>query len=199
MIEMIIKTIAIPVFGYLLGSISTAIIVSKLYCLPDPRTCGSSNPGATNVLRIGGKIPALLTLLGDVLKGVMAVILAKMLGLPAFGLAITMLAVFLGHLYPVFFRFQGGKGVATAIGVLLAFSWKLGILLIIIWLAVVLLSRFSSLGAIIAAIVAIYYSWFGFEPIYSVVITIIAGLLLIKHKLNIMRLLTGQEPKLTKS
>ena len=183
------------VLAYLLGSVSSAIILCKLLRLPDPRTCGSNNPGATNVLRIGGKIPAILTLFGDVLKGAIAVLVVKQINILPLGLAMVMVAVFLGHLYPIFFRFQGGKGVATAFGVITAFSWQLGLLLAAVWLIVVLISKISSLGAIIAALVAVCYSWWFFDAVYGGAISVIVLLLLFRHRQNIKRLLKGQEPK----
>jgi glycerol-3-phosphate acyltransferase PlsY len=193
---MVTKIILATIFAYLLGSVSNAIIICKLYRLPDPRACGSNNPGTTNVLRIGGKLPAILTLFGDVLKGFFVVMLANQINILPIGIAMVMVAVFLGHLYPVFFRFQGGKGVATAIGILLAFSWQLGLLLIVIWTCVVSITKISSLGAIIVSLVAIYCGWWMFDFPYSWVITIIACLLLFRHKQNIIRLLHGEELKI---
>jgi glycerol-3-phosphate acyltransferase PlsY len=140
------------IISYLFGSLSSAIIVCKLMGLTDPRTTGSNNPGATNVLRIGGKVPAVITLLGDVLKGVIPVLAAKWYGLPPLGLALVTLAAFLGHLFPVFFRFQGGKGVATLIGCLLALSWPVGLCWMATWLVMALLFRSSSPALNIARI-----------------------------------------------
>ena len=193
---MVTKIIFATILAYLLGSISSAIIICKLWRLPDPRVAGSNNPGTTNVLRIGGKLPAILTLVGDALKGVIAVLIAKQINILPIGLAIVMVAVFLGHLYPVFFRFQGGKGVATAVGVLLAFSWPLGLLVIGVWGAMVFVSKISSLGAIAAAIVAAYCGWWVFDLVYSCAITCIVVLLLFRHKQNIVRLYKGEEPKI---
>ncbi|MCK5092187.1 MAG: glycerol-3-phosphate 1-O-acyltransferase PlsY, partial [Gammaproteobacteria bacterium] len=145
--------------GYLLGSISSAIIVCKLMRLPDPRTQGSGNPGATNVMRLGGKKAAAITLAGDMLKGLIPVAIAQSLDMNMLVISSVGLAAFLGHLYPVFFRFKGGKGVATAIGVLLAASWKVGLAVIITWLIVARLLRISSLAALIAFLLAPLYAW----------------------------------------
>lgn len=193
---MVTKIIFATIFAYLLGSISSAIIICKLWRLPDPRGAGSNNPGTTNVLRIGGKLPAVLTLVGDALKGIIAVLIVKQINILPVGVAIAMVAVFLGHLYPIFFRFQGGKGVATAVGVLLAFSWPLGLLVIGVWAAMVFASKISSLGAIAAAIVAAYCGWWVFDPVYGCAITCMVVLLLFRHKPNIVRLYKGEEPKI---
>jgi glycerol-3-phosphate acyltransferase PlsY len=186
------------VLAYLLGSLSFAVIVSKAMGLADPKSYGSGNPGATNVLRSGSKKAAILTLLGDVLKGVIAVVLAKQfaaqLGITVLGIACVAIAVFLGHLYPVFFGFKGGKGVATAAGVLWALDWRIGLSLTLVWALVFALSRVSSLSAIVASLaapVAGYY-FFGLTPIFwaSVAMTV---LLLWRHKSNVQRLLSGEE------
>ena len=190
---MITKIFFAALAAYLLGSITVAVPVCKLFGLPDPRSQGSNNPGATNVLRIGGKKAAIITLIGDALKGVLAVMLAKQLQLPTVGIAAVMVAVFVGHLFPVFFRFQGGKGVATACGVFLAFSWPLGVLLVGVWAIVVFGSRLSSLGAIVAAITALYCGWWLYDPVYSIAISCIALLLLLRHKHNIVRLIKREE------
>ncbi len=193
---MVTKIIFSSILAYLLGSISSAVIICKLWHLPDPRVCGSNNPGTTNVLRIGGKLPAILTLFCDALKGILAVLIAKQINILPIGLAIVMVAVFLGHLYPIFFRFQGGKGVATAFGVLLAFSWQLGLLLAGIWGVVVFTSKISSLGAIVTSLVAVYCGWWIFDSVYSYSITLIVVLLLLRHKQNISRLLKGEEVRI---
>lgn len=180
--------------AYLLGSVSFAIVVSKLMGLPDPRSYGSRNPGATNVLRTGRTAAAVLTLLGDAGKGWLAVWLAARLGgdVPAAGLA-----VFAGHLYPVFYRFKGGKGVATAGGVLLGFNLWLGLATVATWIAIAFFFRYSSLAALIAALFAPLYAWwlFGWSAILPVVTAI--GLLLIwRHRENIARLYAGTESRL---
>jgi glycerol-3-phosphate acyltransferase PlsY len=182
------------VAAYLLGSISFAIVVSAFMRLPDPRSYGSKNPGATNVLRSGRKTAAVLTLLGDAGKGWLAVWLAARLGgdVPAAGLA-----VFAGHLYPIFHRFRGGKGVATAGGVLLGFNAWLGLATVATWIVIAAFFRYSSLAALIAALFAPLYAWwlFGWSEILPVVIAI--GLLLIwRHRENIARLLAGTETRL---
>ena len=180
--------------AYCLGSISFAVVVSRLLRLPDPRSYGSKNPGATNVLRSGSKLAAVLTLLGDAGKGWLAVWLAAVLGgdVPVAGVA-----VFVGHLYPVFHRFKGGKGVATAAGVLLGFNIWLGLATVATWIAIAVFFRYSSLAALIAAVFApVYAFWlFGWSPILPVVIAI-AALLVWRHRDNIVRLTTGTESRL---
>lgn len=189
------------VAAYLIGSISFAVVVSTVMGLSDPRTYGSKNPGATNVLRSGNKLAALLTLLGDALKGWFAVWLVSRLsdrfGLDEGTMAIAAVAVFLGHLYPVFFRFKGGKGVATAAGVLLALNPILGVATIATWVIIAFFFRYSSLAALVAAVFAPLYELFmaGFGPIAAA--TIVIGLLLIwRHQVNIGRLLAGQESRI---
>jgi glycerol-3-phosphate acyltransferase PlsY len=182
------------VAAYLLGSISFAIVVSRLMGLPDPRSYGSKNPGATNVLRTGKKAAAALTLLGDAAKGWLAVWLAARLGgdVPAAGLA-----VFVGHLYPVFYRFQGGKGVATAAGVLLGFNAWLALGAVATWSAVAALFRYSSLASLVAASVAPFYAWLlGLEPRIAIVVGAIAVLVAWRHRENIVRLAAGTESRL---
>ncbi len=183
------------IFAYLLGSVSTAIIVCQLLGLPDPRSEGSRNPGTTNVLRIGGKGPAILTLVGDMLKGVVAVLIAKYgLHLDAPWLAAVGFAAFLGHLYPVFFGFEGGKGVATALGVLVVLHWPLGLAVIALWIIAFGASRISSLGAItgfVAAPVLCVYM----APEFVVGVTLMSAVLLLRHHANIRALLKGEERK----
>ena len=185
--------------AYLFGSISSAIIVCKLMRLPDPRTQGSKNPGATNVLRIGGKKAAAITLLGDVLKGVIPVLAAKWYGLDEFGLALVTFAAFLGHLFPIFFRFEGGKGVATAIGCLLALSWPTGLCWMATWFVMALLFRYSSLASLTASILAPLYIWlFTGSLIYTITIGVMTLLLIIRHRSNIANLMAGRESKIGK-
>ena len=184
--------------GYLLGSISTAIIVCKMMGLPDPRTEGSRNPGATNVARLGGKKAAALTLIGDMLKGLIPVLVAHALNASPVVLAATALAAFLGHLYPVFFGFQGGKGVATALGVIYGLHWPVGVFTTAIWLAMAAVFRYSSLSAL----VAILLTPLGFLWLYPVQPVIIAMLILTvilfwRHRSNISNLLTGKEDKIS--
>ncbi|MFZ4790147.1 MAG: glycerol-3-phosphate 1-O-acyltransferase PlsY [Candidatus Competibacteraceae bacterium] len=180
--------------GYLAGSISTAIIVCRIMGLPDPRSEGSRNPGATNVLRFGGKKAAAITLAGDFLKGLLLVLLARGAGVDDVGLALTGLAAFLGHLYPVFFGFEGGKGVATAFGVILGLSWLTALAVVATWLIMAFTVRISSLSALTAAALAPLYAWlFGLPLIYSAAILIMAILLIWRHRSNIRHLLAGTE------
>ncbi|HLR82927.1 MAG TPA: glycerol-3-phosphate 1-O-acyltransferase PlsY [Paenalcaligenes sp.] len=192
--------------AYLIGSIPFAVVVSKIMRLPDPRQFGSKNPGATNVLRSGNKAAAALTLLGDVLKGVFAVLIARTVGeqldAPSLFAAWAGIAVFIGHLYPVFLNFKGGKGVATALGVLAALHPLLAVLAALCWLLVAYTTRYSSLSAIITAlfIPVIYvlgagHLWSGSQS-QGIAIVIIAIVLLTRHKANIQRLLKGTESKI---
>jgi glycerol-3-phosphate acyltransferase PlsY len=184
--------------GYLFGSISAAIIVCKLMGLPDPRTQGSRNPGATNVARIGGKKAAALTLAGDMLKGLLPVLMAHALQADATILAGTALAAFLGHLYPVFFGFQGGKGVATALGVIYGLYWPVGLLTTAVWVAMALLFRYSSLAALTAILLtpAGFY-WLWPEPPVIVAMLLMTLLLYWRHRSNIANLLNGREGKIS--
>jgi glycerol-3-phosphate acyltransferase PlsY len=184
--------------GYLFGSISTAIIVCKLMGLPDPRTTGSRNPGATNVARIGGKKAAALTLAGDLLKGLLPVLIAHALQADAAVLAGTALAAFLGHLYPVFFGFQGGKGVATALGVVFGLYWPVGLLTTAVWLAMAVVFRISSLAALTAMLVmpAGFY-WLQPQAPVIVAMVILTVLLFWRHRSNIANLLNGREGKIS--
>lgn len=183
--------------AYLLGSVPFAMISSKLFGLADPRTYGSGNPGATNVLRSGNKKAALFTLLGDALKGWVAVFAAQQYGLSDNMVGLVALAVFLGHLYPVFLKFKGGKGVATAAGVLIALDPMLGLAVLGTWLFVAVVSRYSSLAAVLAAALApIYAALLHGAAHPSIVVGIIAMALIGKHWQNIQRLLAGQESKI---
>ena len=200
---------AATLLAYLLGSLSFAVIVSKAMGLNDPRSYGSKNPGATNVLRSGNKAAAVATLLLDGLKGWVAVVLVKWFGgdwgLGDGTLAAVALAVFLGHLYPVFFRFKGGKGVATAAGVLLGIHWALGLATLATWLIVAFFSRYSSLAAIAAAVFApLFYllgdraAWYADKNTVAALI-VISALLLYRHRENMIRLLKGTESRLGKA
>jgi acyl phosphate:glycerol-3-phosphate acyltransferase len=188
----------VTAFAYLLGSLSFAVIVSKAMGLADPKSYGSGNPGATNVLRSGNKKAAIFTLLGDMLKGVVAVLLAKYLaaqfGITMFGIAAVAVAVFLGHLFPVFFGFKGGKGVATAAGVLWALNGWIGLALTIVWAVVFAITRVSSLSAIVASLAAPIAAYFllGITPIFWATV-VMTALLLWRHKSNVQRLLSGEE------
>ena len=179
--------------AYGLGSVSFAVVVSWLMRLPDPRSYGSKNPGATNVLRSGSRLAALLTLAGDTAKGAVAVLVASFFT-PA--LALVGLAAFVGHLFPVFHRFQGGKGVATAAGVLLAIDWRVGLGTIVTWLVIALCFRYSSLASIIAAAFAPIATALVLGWQSAVVVAAMAALLVWRHMGNIRRLLSGTEPRL---
>lgn len=191
-------TIAFVIAAYLLGSISFAVVTSKVFGIADPRTYGSGNPGATNVLRSGKKAAAALTLLGDAAKGWLAVFLAMHL-FPSEILLIVLvvLAVFLGHVFPVFLKFKGGKGVATALGVLLALSVWMGLAVLATWLLVALVSRYSSLAALVAANAApIFAMLLGLRPELVLATAIMSMLLIWRHKSNILNLMTGKESKI---
>lgn len=181
--------------AYLVGSISSAIIICRLLGLPDPREQGSGNPGATNVMRIGGKKAAAITLLGDTLKGFIPVYLARQMGVFADDwVAFVGIAAFMGHLYPVFFGFKGGKGVATSVGVLLGFSWFLGIAFMISWLTVYKLGKISSLSALVASGLSPVFAWLLIgEPVIIMATLVMMLFLLWRHRTNIQRLLAGQE------
>ncbi|HEY8118287.1 MAG TPA: glycerol-3-phosphate 1-O-acyltransferase PlsY [Methylophilaceae bacterium] len=183
------------VAAYLLGSISFGILMSRAFGLPDPRTVGSGNPGATNVLRSGKKAAAVLTLLGDALKGWFAVWLAMHYELLMWQVCAVALAVFLGHLYPIYYRFKGGKGVATALGVMLAVSLWLGLAALLTWLLVFAVSRYSSLAAIAAAVMVPIYSFFLLRPYqdYVAMLSVLSVLLVWRHRSNIRKLLDGSE------
>ena len=185
------------VAAYLLGSLSSAILVCRLMGLPDPRTQGSNNPGATNVLRIGGKKAAAITLFGDGLKGFVPVIVGHQLGVSPLFLGLTGLAAFLGHLYPLFFGFKGGKGVATALGVQFGLSWQIGAAVAGIWLLVAFGLKISSLAALTAMALAPLVVWlFWPDPALVVIQAIITGMLVWRHRSNIRDLLTGKEGKI---
>ena len=189
------------VIAYLLGSISFALVTSKLFGLADPRTYGSGNPGATNVLRSGNKAAAALTLLGDAAKGWLAVFLASWLadrvGIGSWGVAAVVVAVFLGHLFPVFARFQGGKGVATGLGVLLGISPMLGVFVLLTWLVVAFLTRYSSLSALVSASLApVYYGLMFRVDAFFYAICIISACLVFRHRQNIINLISGTESKI---
>jgi glycerol-3-phosphate acyltransferase PlsY len=181
--------------AYLLGSVSFAIVVSKLMQLPDPRSYGSKNPGATNVLRTGSKAAAVLTLLGDGAKGWLAVWLAQLFVLEAAPYAA--LAVFLGHLFPVYHRFQGGKGVATAAGVLFGIDWRIGLGALASWIIIALFLRYSSLAALVAAAFAPFFTalLLGLDAYFAMVL-VMSALLVWRHKANIARLIAGSETRI---
>jgi glycerol-3-phosphate acyltransferase PlsY len=183
--------------AYLLGSLSTAVIVSRMAGLPDPREQGSKNPGATNVLRLGGKKAAVITLLGDAAKGLIPVLVAQAWGAEANVIAATGLAAFIGHLFPLFFHFKGGKGVATALGVLLGYSWLVGLAAALTWLTMAALFRISSLSALVAAALAPGYTWrLLHSPELTFAATAMSLLLIFRHRGNIARLVSGEEGRL---
>ncbi|WP_434525770.1 glycerol-3-phosphate 1-O-acyltransferase PlsY [Photorhabdus asymbiotica] len=183
------------IFAYLCGSISSAILICRLAGLPDPRQYGSGNPGATNVLRIGGRSTAAIVLIFDVLKGMIPVWLAYQLNVSPFYLGITAIAACLGHIYPIFFHFKGGKGVATAFGAIAAIGWDLMGLMTGTWLLTVLLSGYSSLGAIVSALIAPFYVWW-FKPEFTFPVAMLCCLVLLRHHDNIQRLWRGQESRI---
>ena len=191
--------------AYLIGSVSFAVVVSKCMCLPDPHSYGSGNPGATNVLRTGNKRAAVLTLLGDALKGFVAVVLARMIlgeeslssSLNSWILCGVVVAVFLGHLFPIFHGFSGGKGVATACGILFGINWILGLATLATWIIVAKFMRYSSLAALAAAVFApIYFVFlFGFHPM-SIALLVVCALLIWRHRSNIRNLMNGTESRI---
>lgn len=192
MLEIILVTGA-----YLLGSVATAVLACRLLGLPDPRTVGSGNPGATNVLRMGGKKAAIITLLGDMLKGLLPVLLARALDLGDPWIAAVALAAFVGHLYPVFFGFKGGKGVATALGGLLGIHWALGLMTLATWLAVAALTRISSLSALTASLLAPGYAWWiTGSPALAGAAAAMSLLIYWRHRSNIRNLLAGTEGRI---
>lgn len=197
--ETLTPAVTLIVIAYLFGSISSAIVVCKLMRLPDPRGEGSGNPGATNVLRLGGKKAALITLLGDALKGFIPVLVAMLLNAPIEVASVVALAAFLGHLYPVFFGFRGGKGVATAFGVLFGLGWQIGLIVMLVWLIVAALSRYSSLGGLTSMATAPFVIWYYFPNLVATgVFTIMAALLFWRHRSNIKNLIAGTEGKIGK-
>lgn len=183
--------------GYLAGSIPFAIVVSRALALPDPRTYGSRNIGATNVLRSGHRIAALLTVLGDAGKGWAAVLVARALGVSDEGAALVGFAAFIGHLFPVWLRFRGGKGVATAAGVLIAWDWRVGLAAMVAWLAIAIVTRYSSLAAIVAAACAPVVTWYllGPGPFLAAVVAM-SVILVLRHRANIGKLLRGKESRI---
>ena len=183
--------------AYLVGSIASAIVVCRVMGLPDPRKEGSGNPGATNVLRLAGKVPAALTLAGDVLKGVAPVLLAKGLSLPPTTVALAVLASVLGHLFPLYFGFRGGKGMATALGAVSALSWPVAGVMCVLWLAVAGATRYSSLASMTAAVGApVAAFWLAPEVANVAALAILAALLLWRHRANMQRLASGTESRI---
>ncbi len=183
--------------GYLAGSIPFALVVSRVCALPDPRTYGSRNIGATNVLRSGNRVAAMLTLLGDCGKGWLAVMVAHLLGLAMELVALVGFAAFLGHVFPVWLQFRGGKGVATAAGVLIAFDWRIGLATIVAWLVVAVATRYSSLAALVAAVAAPAIAWYLHGA--GALLWAVAGmsvLIVLRHRANIAKLARGEESRI---
>ena len=195
-----INQLLIILFAYLVGSVSSGIIVSQIFNLPDPRTIGSKNPGATNVMRSGNKKAAIFTLLGDLLKAILVLAIAEYLGFNDLIIVCVALAVLIGHIYPIFYKFRGGKGVATAIGILIALNFKLALIVASIWLLVFGIWRYSSLAAIVAAISAPIIAIFILrdQSLYCIAFTFITIIILFKHQANIRKLLSGTELKFKK-
>jgi glycerol-3-phosphate acyltransferase PlsY len=195
-----INQLLIILFAYLVGSVSSGIIVSQIFNLPDPRTIGSKNPGATNVMRSGNKKAAIFTLLGDLLKAILVLAIAEYLGFNDLIIVCVALAVLIGHIYPIFYKFQGGKGVATAIGILIALNFKLALIVASIWLLVFGIWRYSSLAAIVAAISAPIIAIFILrdQSLYCIAFTLITIIILFNHQENIRKLLSGTELKFKK-
>lgn len=193
---MLLLTFAMIIVAYLLGSISSAILVCRMLGLPDPRTTGSNNPGTTNVLRISNKITAATVLFLDILKGTLPVWGAYFLQIEPLYLGIIGVAACLGHMYPIFFNFQGGKAVATALGTLLPIGFLLGALLIVTWVFVAKLTKYSSLAAIVTVSLAPLYVYV-LKPIYVYPTLMLSVLIIWRHKDNIMRLLKGTENKIS--
>jgi len=185
-----INQLLIILFAYLVGSVSSGIIVSQIFNLPDPRTIGSKNPGATNVMRSGNKKAAIFTLLGDLLKAILVLTLAEYLGFNDLIIVCVALAVLIGHIYPIFYKFQGGKGVATAIGILIALNFKLALIVASIWLLVFGIWRYSSLAAIVAAISAPIIAIFILrdQSLYCIAFSFITIIILFKHQANIKKI-----------
>lgn len=189
-----LETLVYSILAYFVGSISFGILLSNLFKIPDPRTFGSKNPGATNVMRSGKKLAALCTLLGDTIKGFLVTYLAIKFNLSEAAIFVTSITVFLGHLYPIYYKFKGGKGVATALGILLAINIYLGLTVLLVWLFVFLIFRISSLSALVAAISAPGIYFYFFDNIYMQYLTIfLMVMLLFRHQENIKNLLSGSE------
>ncbi len=195
-----LANILLPICAYLLGSISGALLACRWMRLPDPRNHGSGNPGATNVLRESGRKAAVITLIIDIFKGIAAVFIAKWFTISPLILAGTSFMVFLGHLYPVFFEFRGGKGVATALGILMVLNWQVGLAALATWLVILVIFRYVSLASIAAAIFTpAYMFWFTGIPEYILVSFMMGSLLIWRHRSNINNLLNNQEDKINEA
>ncbi|ASA55273.1 glycerol-3-phosphate 1-O-acyltransferase PlsY [Vibrio gazogenes] len=184
----------IIISAYLLGSISSAVLVCRLFRLPDPRESGSHNPGATNVLRVGGQKAAVIVLLCDMLKGTIPVWGSYFLGVTPFLLGVIAIAACLGHIYPIFFHFRGGKGVATALGAIAPIGLDLTAVVMVTWLTTLLITRYSSLAALITVLLTPLYTWM-IKPNYTLPVAMLCCLIVFRHQENMKRLLNGTEPK----
>ncbi len=188
---------SLPLLAYLLGSISSAVVMARIMGLPDPREIGSKNPGATNILRYGGKLAAVLTLAGDILKGAIPVLVARALTADAVIVTLCGFAAFLGHLFPVFFGFRGGKGVATALGVWFALNPWVGLALLVTWVLMALLFRYSSLAALTASAAApLYVAWLSPGTPALATMIVMSAILIFRHRSNIRNLIAGTETKI---
>lgn len=192
---MISLTVLMVAVAYLFGSLSSAVVISRAFGLPDPRTAGSKNPGATNVYRLGGRIPALLVLVMDILKGTIPVYGSYFLGIEPILLGVIAIAACLGHIFPLYFGFKGGKAVATAFGAMLPIGLDLAGLLILSWIVVVFLTGYSSLGALLAVSLAPLFT-FLIKPLYTIPVAMLSLLIILRHKDNIARLLASNESKI---
>lgn len=192
---MAISLLIMMATAYLFGSVNAAILICKLWGLDDPRQTGSHNPGATNVYRIGGVFPAVLVLVIDILKGTIPVWGCYFLGATPLMLGLIAVAACLGHIYPVFFNFRGGKGVATALGALLPIGLDLGGLLVATWIIIIALTRYSSLAAVTTVSLAPVFTYF-IKPMYAVPVIFLTTVILLRHRTNLVRLMNGTEPKI---
>jgi len=195
-----INQLLIIVFAYLVGSISTGIITSRIFNLPDPRTIGSKNPGATNVMRSGNKKAAIFTLLGDLLKATFVLLIASNLGFDGYTIIYVSLAVLIGHIFPIYYKFRGGKGVATALGILITLNFKLALIVVCIWIFVFLIFRYSSLAAIVASISAPLIGIFilNDQSLNNFTYVMVTSIILMTHQKNIKNLISGKELKFKK-
>jgi len=198
---MSVTQIVIVLSAYLIGSVSSAIVVCRLMKLPDPREHGSGNPGATNVLRVGGKKAAAITLLGDMLKGLLPVLAARWLDMPLLILGLSGFAAFIGHLYPIFFNFKGGKGVATMLGVMFGLHWAVGLATALTWLVMARVFKISSLAALVATLMAPFYVLLiiGNDRALIIIVGFMTLILFWRHRSNIRNLLSGKEGRIGKS
>ncbi|MCW8109401.1 glycerol-3-phosphate 1-O-acyltransferase PlsY [Alteromonas ponticola] len=191
---MVAEIILMVCVAYLCGSLSSAIIVCRVFSLPDPTTVGSKNPGATNVYRLGGRFPAVLVLVVDILKGTIPVYSSYFMGIEPLWLGFIAIAACLGHIFPLYFGFKGGKAVATAFGAMLPIGLDLAGLLILTWGVVIFFWGYSSLGAIIAVGLAPLFTWF-IKPLYTIPVAMLSVLIILRHRANIARLIKGEESK----